>query len=679
MNFNERDEDIFNGSLLKQSTYDNGNKLLLETANEYTGTIVTSPTIVNWYTQVASNQDNKSKLCKYVENGNTFYMWRRIQESTNPTCVDYRIYKTKYNINGYVIQPQSKVLAKQTQKIYDQLSDSYITSVNEFIYGTTGHTLPVKIIQTTSNGEQIVTEKKYPLDYSFQSANDVPTSGIFGLRSANIVGAEIESVQYRQNANGTNKRYINGSLNVYGGLMPVQLYGLSINQPLSSFTMSQATNGYFSYNSNYRLLGTLSYNNGNLVTQTKTNDVITSYIWDYSATLPTAQVVNADYSAIAYSSFETDQTGLWTVIPLLSSSRISGGITGNFAYQLTPGNTITKTSLPASQKYAVSYWSKSGSLNVSSNAGVVTLVTGSSLNGWTFYSHALPANTTSVSISKASTAIIDELRLCPSNAQMSTMTYSEHNGSMISQCDAVNNINYFEYDGYNRLINVKDISGHIVKNYQYNYGTNTTALTPSAQTLYYNTPQQGTFYRTCTPPAEPEPYMYKVPYGRYASVNNVTEANQKAIQDVQTNGPVAASQFGICLFWNDNQQVLFYKNNCQYWEGPPDPNGTWYIVPPHTISSTISKADANQKALDLIAANGQANANNFGFCTCTMTGYRFVNGQCEAGQISYAGFVYQPGCGGPGINYKCYYFYYFSDGFQSAIMEMCTATPCQQY
>lgn len=675
-NFNERDDDVFNGSLLKQSTYNNGEKLLSEITNEYSGVPVNTPAIVNWYPEVATTQDNLSKLCKITENGTTYYTWRKIIENEAPICNDYRIYKTKYNLNGYVISPQSKVLVKQIQKSYDQARDAYITSTNEFIYGNNSYVLPTKIIQTTTNGEQFVTEKKYPLDYDATNPQDAASQAIFGLQSANVIGAEIETVQYRQNSNGTNKRFVSGQITQYNALQPVQFYGLSLTQPITSYSMSTVNNGNFSYNPNYRLLGNMSYSNGNLITQSKANDVITAYIWDYNQSLPTAQIVNADNGTVAYSSFETDQTGMWTTIPNIGTSRVSGSITGNFAYQLTAGNNITKTSLPASRRYVVTYWSKNGTVNISTNSGVASATAGSTYNTWTYYSHLLPANSVSVTLSSNSNVIIDELRLYPADAQMTTMAYDEHNGEMISQCNPSNQISYFEYDGYSRLINVKDINGHIVKNYQYNYGTNTTALNPSSQTLFYNNYTEQIFYKQgCPSGSEAQPFVYKVPYGKYASAINQSDANAKAQADIAANGQATANAKGVCYFWNTEQRLRFFKNNCQPWEGSG--LAYWYIVPARTYFSLISIADANAKAQADITANGQNAANNFGSCSCTQQGYRFVNGQCEAGQISYAGYVYEPNCA-PGMNYRCFYFYYFSDGSQSPMYEMCSATPCQQ-
>jgi YD repeat-containing protein len=63
---------------------------------------------------------------------------------------------------------------------------------------------------------------------------------------------------------------------------------------------------------------------------------------------------------------------------------------------------------------------------------------------------------------------VDELRLYPQNAQMTTYTYNSLVG-MSSQCDIDNRVTYYYYDSLGRLKVVKDQDGNIVKTYQYHY------------------------------------------------------------------------------------------------------------------------------------------------------------------------------------------------------------------
>ncbi|WP_205886150.1 DUF5977 domain-containing protein, partial [Escherichia coli] len=73
-----------------------------------------------------------------------------------------------------------------------------------------------------------------------------------------------------------------------------------------------------------------------------------------------------------------------------------------------------------------------------------------------------------------------------------------------------------------------------------------------------------------------------------------------------------ANANGICTFYNAVQSGSFTKNNC--------PNGgtgstVTYTVAAGTYSSTVSQADADQKATNDVNTNGQAYANANGICT----------------------------------------------------------------
>ncbi len=65
------------------------------------------------------------------------------------------------------------------------------------------------------------------------------------------------------------------------------------------------------------------------------------------------------------------------------------------------------------------------------------------------------------------TLYIDDVCVYPEDAQMSTYTYDPVIG-LTSGIDARGETVYYEYDGYQRLLNIKDMDGNILKNYTYN-------------------------------------------------------------------------------------------------------------------------------------------------------------------------------------------------------------------
>jgi YD repeat-containing protein len=110
----------------------------------------------------------------------------------------------------------------------------------------------------------------------------------------------------------------------------------------------------------------------------------------------------------------------------------------------------------------VSYWSNTTAASVNSMAATQ----GPTKSGWTYFEHILPVGTTSVTVS--GTVKIDELRLYPADAQMTTYTFIPLIG-MDSQCDVNNHVTYYEYDPLGRLLDIKDMDGNILKTFRYNY------------------------------------------------------------------------------------------------------------------------------------------------------------------------------------------------------------------
>ena len=66
----------------------------------------------------------------------------------------------------------------------------------------------------------------------------------------------------------------------------------------------------------------------------------------------------------------------------------------------------------------------------------------------------------------ASGKYIDEIRICPQDAQMTTYTYLPGIG-ITSQTDVNGNTTYYEYDSLGRLVTIKDNERHLLKKYEY--------------------------------------------------------------------------------------------------------------------------------------------------------------------------------------------------------------------
>jgi hypothetical protein len=197
----------------------------------------------------------------------------------------------------------------------------------------------------------------------------------------------------------------------------------------------------------------------NIIQESKVNDINMSYIWDYSKLYPIAQVSNADSASIAYTSFEADGNGMW----IFNSAGIDSttGVTGRKSFNLNSGS-IARNGLPASKTYVISFWLKTGgSASVSGGTSPVSLF---SKNGWTYYESTTSSGTVSIS----GTGNLDELRLFPTDAQMTTYTYDPLVG-ITNTCSPTNQITNYFYDPLARLKFIKDADGNIIKTIDYHF------------------------------------------------------------------------------------------------------------------------------------------------------------------------------------------------------------------
>jgi YD repeat-containing protein len=171
--------------------------------------------------------------------------------------------------------------------------------------------------------------------------------------------------------------------------------------------------------------------NGNPLEFSKTDDIRTSILWDENRLRPIAKAVNASHNEIWHTSFEEDGDG------------IDGGWTGNKSKE---NPILDIPSLPVGQ-YLFSYWQENAE-------GIWNLV---------------EENLSNTEIAtKTLTGKVDEIRVHPIDAQMSTITYDEA-GRTLTKCDANGHTVRYHYDGFGRLQHIKDEWGNVVKAYDYKY------------------------------------------------------------------------------------------------------------------------------------------------------------------------------------------------------------------
>ena len=173
---------------------------------------------------------------------------------------------------------------------------------------------------------------------------------------------------------------------------------------------------------------------GNLTRQQREDENAIAYRYGYNNRYPVVQAENAEVNEIFYTSFEeTDQN--------VSTTQARTG-------QQSHVGTYTVTLPPAGGSYLLTYWLKESE------------TTGE----WTFFSQTITANT-DIGIP---TNLIDEVRVHPLDALMTTYTYDPLRG-MTSQTDPSGRTTYYEYDELSRVKLIRDTEREIVSRYQYHY------------------------------------------------------------------------------------------------------------------------------------------------------------------------------------------------------------------
>ncbi|QJB37297.1 hypothetical protein HF324_05295 [Chitinophaga oryzae] len=658
---NQFDDHLGNGDLEKKSVYDNKGNLLSELTNTYVYQIIGN--VPQTRVKVKDAQDNLIQWCKKQDANGLFTYEGRGTWKSMSDCIDTRTYYKILYADGYAIWAQQKQLVQQQEKTYDQLTGAYLTSVRKMVYGSDKHTFPTQITDQTTNNEELVTVKKYAGDYTGVNGS---TAGILALVNAGMPGTEIERIQYRQNAGGANKKLISGLLTYYDNYLPVQTFRLEAANAPGTWTTSSWSGNNLVTDSRYKPLATFRYSFGQVVEQSKDKDAVQSFVRDYPDRYPTMAAMNAGINEIAYTGFETDglyggswvNTGGLFDATLAHTGKRSLKFPASASVQCTLGSAVARPMI-------VSYWSRGGALTVTQNSAtsIPLSATGITRNGWTLYLHRLSGTTSVVRLGGAN-VWVDDIRIYPADAQVTSYSYEP--GVGITSTTSPDNITtFYEYDGLNRLMNIRDDKGNILQNFVYNYGPGA-PMTPGTPTLFYNVEASRAFVKNDCTQGEPTTVTYAVKYGSYISAVSQADADAKATAEINAKGQAYANAQGKCLFYNVYRYQNFFKNDCA-----PDIGKIYkYEVPARKWSSPVSQAAADQLAQDDIDANGQAAANKYGSCACSGEGKKFINGVCETGTMYYLSSVPENG------QYRCTYEYQFSDGTTSGTYTKLSPTNC---
>ncbi len=350
----------------------------------------------------------------------------------------------RYNYASKWVQLQSTI-----EHTYDENGGNPVSVVKSFTYGNKTHMQPTTETVRNSKNELLITEYKYPIDFAVNAPGNVYQKMV----NQNKLLEKVEVRKYKNSIS---------DLNLLEAIRTDYRDWFDNGKIIMPEWIKSKYKNSLDWDNRIQFMEVSS--NGNILEVRKANDISESYIWGYNNSLPVAKAVGTSVSGIAFTSFEDLDKGNWSY----NGTPVKSGVafTGACAYDLASGQ-ITRLIADAGT-YHISYWSKGGQAVIPGTS----IVNQAESNGWTFFDHLMNlAAPTVISVSSPVQLIIDELRLYPDKSQLSTFTHRPFVG-ISSQNDANNNLLLFTYDGHNRLFNIRNRYGDILKQYEYKYQVN---------------------------------------------------------------------------------------------------------------------------------------------------------------------------------------------------------------
>jgi YD repeat-containing protein len=414
------------GDMVWSASYTSTNKKIKENSNVYT---------VFQYSDVTSTRIGKT----FVETG-----------ICNPLYSAKDVYTAFYSFD-FPIRTGIKKLTAEQQVLYAQ-DDPLAFSVSQTDYEydnlNSNHQQLSRKITLDSEGNLFETKYWYPADYF--GIENIPS-----LLAKNIINVPVKTERYR-----------NGML-IEGKVDRPDPYGKPYESYKYESTISPTHQNNQIVPAGYVKKATISYDvtTRNIRQVQPTDHAATAYLWDYNNTLPVAKVVNASTTEVAATSFESDGKGNWSYTG--SAYNDIPVKTGSYYYKLS-GGSISRSLPPG--KYKLEYWAKAP-VTLAPGGNITTIRTSSpDTSGWILYEKEINT-TTVITLTLSGAGFIDELRVYPATAQMTTYTYDRLNG-ITSLTDPGSVTVYYEYDAAGRLRWIRDHQKNIVKALEYHYKGN---------------------------------------------------------------------------------------------------------------------------------------------------------------------------------------------------------------
>lgn len=370
---------------------------------------------------------------------------------------------------AYKIYEDNPHLEQTINKVWN--SGQQIATTENFIYDVYGQLTEKST--TTSKGETILVDYRYPYDLT-ASPND-PT-GVHQAMLNNHVINSVITEQTKINGTQTGYKMTNYYSPVAGVFRPqsVQQQGLTSDPyEYREFYTHSAASGW------------------NLESVTQPGSPLTYYIWGYNKQYPVAEVKNTKVNEVYHNNFE-EETDFVAPYVVKDATRAHTGKYSGLIANTNPGafvinaNTWLQVNLGGqTKKFKYSGWIYSTGPSATlflfmkrpgetGGWSYVDWIPTTETNEWVYLEKefTVPADVSQLNlrIDNNSTGNVwyDDLRIMPSEGQMTTYTYYPQVG-IRSSIDNNGITTYYEYDSYQRLTDVKDKDGKIVKHMDYHY------------------------------------------------------------------------------------------------------------------------------------------------------------------------------------------------------------------
>ncbi len=348
------------------------------------------------------------------------------KKETNVGNVYSEFYKAWYSTKQKEIKKENSI-----HKLYSPGSNSdYTSTTTHYDYMRNGksYLYPVSFSGIESNGDELRTELFYPSDFENEG-------GVYAaLIAKNIRSMPVEKKIFKNNEQIAGERTLFRFENINN-----QQIVVPDKKQIWEGNKYKTVKRFDRYDEKARLIAHRGI-----------DYIKHSLLYGYDNNLPVAEITNADPDYVFYTSFEEDSGG-----------NISEGDakTGKKAFS---GGNYTVNLPPYMKDLILSYWTKSG-------------------DKWVYSEHIV-RKAQYLGGYSISAPLIDEVRVYPADAFMTTYTYSP-GLDITSITDANSRTEYREYDSFGRVVEIKNEDKITIQKNEYTFQNVDFELSSEASTI----------------------------------------------------------------------------------------------------------------------------------------------------------------------------------------------------